>query len=65
MTGVLPRVVSSRPRGVVSSRGDASRTSARAFGRAEGRGESFEEFGRNLVNDLAAADSRAKPRSVV
>lgn len=72
-TGGLPRVVSSRPRGVVSSRGDASRTSARALsGGPKGVGESFEEFGRNLVNDLATggrlpreaaqASSEAAPR---
>ena len=49
-----PKLLSSRPRGVVSSRRDASRTSARALsGGPKGVGESFEEFGRNLVNDLA------------
>jgi small-conductance mechanosensitive channel len=54
-TGALPRAVSSRPRRLVSSRGDPSRTtSARAIaGGPKGVGESFEKFGRNLVNDLA------------
>ena len=53
-TDVLPRAVSSRPRGVNSSCGDRSRVFARALsGGPKGVGESFEEFGRNLVNDLA------------
>ena len=49
-TGVLPRAVSSRPRGVHASRRDPSRTVARAL---SGVPKGVGEFGRNLVNDLA------------